>query len=154
MRARTLALVGTLTVAIAAAAATGGSVGGAERSSPAIVSLPIGRLESIARGTARALGDRSVRSGWAIATTKYAAEQATYPGSEPSVRHSPRAFLIAVRGRFVCMTCTFPPGAKPPRGIFAYDIWVPGEGISDSGLQPRVPAGLGKLGRVIRLRLG
>jgi hypothetical protein len=35
----------------------------------------------------------------------------------------------------------------------AYDIWVPGRGISDFGLQRRLPRRLGRLGRIVKLEL-
>jgi hypothetical protein len=43
--------------------------------------------------------------------------------------------------------------AKPPRGTVAHDIWVPGRGVTDFRLQYRVPPKLGRLGRIVTLRL-
>lgn len=141
-------------VAIAAAVAAGASsiaVVGAQTPYSVSPSLPIPQLVSIARGMVVGLGDPRVHSAWVIVTTRHAAEQATYPGSEPPGPTNPRAFLIAIRGRFTCRTCSAPPGARAPRGVFAYDIWVPNQGISDAGLQPRIPDRLRRLGRIITL---
>jgi hypothetical protein len=88
-----------------------------------------------------------------IATRKNAAEHVTTPGAVPADPHNPRAYLILIRGRFVCSSCSGPVGAEPPRGRVAYEIWMPGHGISDFGLQRAVPRGLHRLGRVVRLRL-
>jgi hypothetical protein len=115
--------------------------------------LPVAQLVSIANGMVAGLGDPTVKRAWVIATTKNAAENATYPGSSPPDPANPRAYLIAVRGHFVCHLCSGTAGSKAPRGIFAYDIWVPGQGVSDFGLQPRVPHALSKLGRIVNLRL-
>ncbi len=115
--------------------------------------LPVAQLVSLARGMAAGLGDRTVDTAWVISTTKNAAENATYPGSSPPDPANPRAYLLAIRGHFVCHGCLGPPGAKPPRGRFAYNIWVPGQGVSDFGLQPRIPSALSKLGRIVTLRL-
>jgi hypothetical protein len=155
MRTRNLTRV-LMIAAIATAVAAGATsmaVGGAQTVHPVGRGLPISQLVSIARGMVASLGDPKVHTAWVMATTKYAAEQATYPGSEPPGPSNPQAFLIAIRGRFVCETCTRPPGAKAPKGTFGYDIWVPNEGVSDFGLQPHIPAGLHRLGPVITLPL-
>jgi hypothetical protein len=113
----------------------------------------VAQLVALGQGLLGGLGDPNVKVAWVIRTTKDAAENATYPGSVPPEHPDPLAYLIAVRGRFVCGTCSLPPGANAPRGRFAYSIWVPGRGVSDGGLQPRVPRGLRKLGRLIELPL-
>jgi hypothetical protein len=115
--------------------------------------LPVAQLVSIGRGMASGLGDPHVRTAWVIATRKDAAERATTPGAVPPDPHNPRAYLILIRGRFVCSSCSGPVGAKPPRGKVAYDIWVPGRGISDFGLVRHVPRGLHRLGPPVRMRL-
>jgi hypothetical protein len=102
---------------------------------------------------ATSLGDPHVKTGWVIATNKNAAERATTPGAVPPDPANPRAYLIVIRGRFVCRGCSRPPGANPPRGRVAYSIWVPGHGISDWGLQARPPRGLRELGRIVVLEL-
>jgi len=125
-------------------------------SSPATTSkgkLPVEQLVAVARGTLEGHDDPHVESAWVIATTKNAAEHLTYPGSEPPDPRNPLAYLIVLRGRFVCDTCSFPAGAQAPRGPVAYVIWVPGQGISDFGLPPRVPSGLRTLGPIVNLRL-
>src|ERR1700685_968989 len=138
---------------LVSAGVTAIALGGAQRDSGTSAKLPLAQLVSIARGMVSGLGDHRVRSAWVIATTKYAAEQATYPGSEPPGRVNPRAFLIAIRGRFVCGACSRPPGAKAPRGRFAYEIWVPNQGVTDFGLQPHITHGLNRLGRIFTLPL-
>lgn len=111
------------------------------------------QLAALARGMARGLGDPHVTTALAIATTKNAAENATTPGAVPPDPKNPVAYLIVIEGRFVCRNCPGPAGAKPPRGRVAYEIWVPGHGVSDSGLQHRMPAGLRRLGRNVTLVL-
>jgi hypothetical protein len=103
---------------------------------------------------AAGLGDRSVDRAWIYATTKNAAEQATDPGGVPPSHPDPRAYVIVIRGWFVCQTCSVPPGGKLPRGRFAYDIWVPHQGVSDFGLVSHAPSGLRHLGppHVLMLR--
>jgi hypothetical protein len=115
--------------------------------------LPVAQLVSLGRGMATGLADRHVKTALVIATTKNAAENATTPGAVPPDPANPRAYLIVIRGRFVCQACSRPPGAKPPRGRVAYDIWVPGVGVSDFGLQSRMPRRLRRLGRIVTMRL-
>jgi hypothetical protein len=110
-------------------------------------------VASLARGMAASLGDKHVTSAWVIETTKDAAENATTPGAVPPDRHDPRAYLVLIRGHFVCNLCSRPVDADPPRGRVAYDIWVLGRGVTDFGLQARLPKGIRRLGRIVTLRL-
>lgn len=113
--------------------------------------LPIAQLLAISHQMLAGLSGPSVKTAWVIVTSLNAAENLTYPGSEPPDPTNPRAYLIMLRGRFVCQSCGGPPGAKAPRGTFAYSIWVPGRGSPAGGLQPRVPRGLRTLGPIINL---
>jgi hypothetical protein len=139
-----------LVLSAAALLAACGAAPGTRSSAPA---LPVAQLVSIGRDMASGLGDPHVKTAWVIATRKNAAEYATTPGAVPPDPHNPRAYLILIRGRFVCGSCSGPVGAKPPRGRVAYDIWIPGHGISDFGLQRRVPRGVHRLGPLVRIRL-
>jgi hypothetical protein len=113
--------------------------------------LPVAQLVSISRQMLAGLGDPSVKTASVIVTTLNAAENATYPGSEPPDPANPRAYLIMLRGRFICNSCSGPAGSKAPRGIFAYSIWIPGRGSPAGGLQPRVPRNLKSLGPIVNL---
>jgi hypothetical protein len=114
---------------------------------------PVGKLVSIARSTAAGLGDPNVRTGWAVATSKRAAEEWLEPGSTTLKGSGPLAYVIVVEGNFVCRTCSAPASAKLPHGHSAQVVWVPGQGVTDWGLTPHEPRGLARLGRVMRLDL-
>jgi hypothetical protein len=136
-----------------AAVAACGAGAAASAPRPGGRGLPVARLVSIAQGLATRLHDPHVDTAWVIATRRNAAEHATTPGAVRPDPADARAYLIVIRGRFVCRDCTGPSGARPPRGRVAYDIWVPGHGIIDFGLQRRMPRRLGRLGRIVRLEL-
>ncbi len=115
--------------------------------------LPLARLAALARKSARRLDDAHVKTALVVATTERAAENWLEPGAISPAAADPRAYLIVLRGRFICTQCSYPPGAKPPRGRSAQIVWVPGHGVSDFGLTQRVPGGLRKLGRVVKIEL-
>jgi hypothetical protein len=115
--------------------------------------VPVAQLVALARRSLPGLGDVNVTSASVVATTKRAAENWIEPGSVPPGAFSPRAYLIVLHGRFVCQSCSRPAGASEPHGSSAQFIWVPGTGVSDFGLTPRVPTGLNHLGRVVKLSL-
>jgi hypothetical protein len=115
---------------------------------------PIAQLVALARRSLPGLGDSTVTYASVVATTKKAAENWLEPGSVPATGASPRAYLIVLHGRFVCQSCTRPSGARTTRGSSAQLVWVPGAGVTDVGLTPRVPTGLPHLGRVVRIYLG
>jgi hypothetical protein len=140
-------------VALSAAVAACGARAPASAPGSAARGLPVAQLVSLAQGMATGLGDPHVTTAWVIATRKNAAEQVTTPGAVPPDPANPRAYLIVIRGRFVCRDCSGPARAAPPRGRVAYDIWVPGHGLSDFGLQRRLPRRLGRLGRIVKLEL-
>ena len=116
--------------------------------------VPTAQLLAVARRSVPGLRDATITSASVVTTTKEAAENWLEPGSVPATGSSPRAYLIVLRGRFVCRSCTRPAGASAPRGSSAQLIWIPGAGVTDFGLTPRVPTGLNRLGRVVRIYLG
>ena len=115
--------------------------------------IPVHKLVAIARSESAALGDRNVRTALVVATTKNAAEGWMEPGAIPPGPTNPRAFVIVLRGRFVCQACSAPAGAPLPHGHSAQVIWVPGRGVTDFGLTAYTPRGLKKLGRVVAIGL-
>lgn len=115
--------------------------------------LPLAQLVALGKNTASGLNDARVKAALVVATTKHAAEnwlesRAISPGAA-----DPRAYLIVLRGRFICTHCSYPGGAKPPGGRSAQIIWVPGQGVSDFGLTQRVPGRPDRLGRVVKINL-
>ena len=115
--------------------------------------LPLAQLVALAEGSASGLNDPRVNTALVVATTKHAAENWMAPGAISPGSANPRVYLIVLSGRFICTGCSYPAGAKPPRGRSAQSIWVPGQGVSDFGLTQRVPGGLDKLGRVVKIDL-
>jgi hypothetical protein len=113
--------------------------------------VPIARLVALARRALPGLGDSTVTYASVVTTTKKAAENWLEPGSVPATGANPRAYVIVLHGRFVCQPCTRPSGARATRGSSAQLVWVPGAGVTDVGLTPRVPTGLPDLGRVVRI---
>jgi hypothetical protein len=143
-----------LGIPVVAVIATGCAIAsGAPASRSANPKLPAAQLVAIARQMLRGLDNAGVNTASVIPTTLNAAENATYPGSEPLDPKNPRAYLIMLRGRFICTACSTPAGAKAPRGRFAYSIWIPGRGSPAGGLQPRTPRQLQTLGPIISLPL-
>jgi hypothetical protein len=114
----------------------------------------IARLVALARRSLPGLGDSTVTYASVVTTTKKAAENWLEPGSVPATGASPQAYVIVLHGRFVCQSCTRPSGARATRGSSVQLVWVPGAGVTDFGLTPRVPTGLPHLGRVVRIYLG
>jgi hypothetical protein len=115
--------------------------------------VPVAQLVALARRSLPGLGDSTVSYASVVTTTKGAAENWLEPGSVSAAGSSPRAYLIVLRGRFVCQSCTRPSGASAPHGTSAQLIWVPGVGVSDFGLTAGVPTGLDRLGHVLRITL-
>jgi len=115
--------------------------------------LPLAQLVALAKNSASGLNDARLKTALVVASTKHAAENWLEPGAISPGAADPRAYLIVLRGRFICTRCSYPAGAKPPRGRSAQIIWVPGQGVRDFGLTQRVPGGLDKLGRVVTINL-
>ncbi|MEA2158437.1 MAG: hypothetical protein QOD66_817 [Solirubrobacteraceae bacterium] len=147
-------LVASVTVGLGLGAAavlgTSGPVPAANRSEG---KLPVAQLVALARDSLPGLNDPRVRTASVVATTKNAAENWMTPGAVPPSHPNPVAYLIVLQGRFVCTSCSFPRGAKAPRGRFSQAVWIPGQGVSDGGLTPKLPPGLSKLGQVVKLTL-
>ncbi len=115
--------------------------------------FPVAQLVALARGSADSLGAPHVAGALVVATGKNQAENWLEPGAVPPVHPNPRVWVIVIKGRFVCDSCSGPPGHHAPRGGSAQSIWLPGQGVSDFGLTRRVPPGLSKLGHVTKLSL-
>ena len=115
--------------------------------------LPLAGLVALAKNSASGLSDARVKTMLVVVTTKHAAEDWLEPGAVSFGAADPRAYLVVLRGRFICTRCSYPAGAKPPRGGSAQIIWVPGQGVSDFGLTQRVPGRLDRLGRVVKINL-
>jgi hypothetical protein len=115
--------------------------------------LPLAQVVVLAKNSANGLGDDRVTAAFVVATTKHAAESWLEPGAVSPGATVARAYVIVLKGRFVCTHCSYPAGAKPPNGRSAQIIWVPGQGVTDFGLTQRVPGGLDKLGRVVKIDL-
>ncbi len=140
--------------AVAAVGATAFGVAvAAPASSRARPKLPVARLVAVARSTAAGLSDSGVKTAFVFPTRKNAAENWMEPGAVPPGPANPRAYLIVLRGRFVCEACSAPAGAQLPSGHSAQIVWVPGKGVTDFGLTARTPRGLKKLGRVVDISL-
>jgi hypothetical protein len=108
--------------------------------------IPVAKLAALARGSAARFGDPTVASASVIATTRLAAENWMERGSAGPGTPDARAYLILLRGRFVCELCPRPAGAAAPHGGSAQILWVPGHGVTDGGLTRRVPPGIRTLG--------
>jgi hypothetical protein len=143
--------------AIAVASATAGVgiaiASASTKSGKSQAALPLARLVALSKHSASSLNDARVKTALVVATTKHAAENWLEPGAVSPGAADPRAYLIVLKGRFTCTHCSYPAGAKPPRGRSAQIIWVPGQGVTDFGLTWRVPGGLDKVGRVVKLDL-
>jgi hypothetical protein len=142
-----------LVVAAAASIALAIEFSAASAERTAAQRLPLAKLVKLARGTAAGLGDPNVSTALVVSTRRNQAENWLEPGAVPPTRANPRVYVIVLRGRFVCETCSVPPGGKPPRGHSAQIIWQPGRGATDFGLTQRRPRGLHKLGHVVRISL-
>jgi hypothetical protein len=101
--------------------------------------LPLAQLVALGKRSASGLNDPRVKTALVVRTTKHAAEDWLEPGAISPGAADPRAYLIVLTGRFICTHCSYPAGAKPPRGPSAQIIWVPGQGVSDFGLTQRMP---------------
>jgi len=78
----------------------------------------VSRLTEIAKHAARANGDRHLLWATAVLTTHEQALRSATPGDTVSNRRHVAAYLVTIRGRFVCKTCSVPPGANAPKGRY------------------------------------
>ena len=75
------------------------------------------------------------------------ASSGSWVSESPRERKAP-FYLIVVYGKFVCHSCSVPPGATPPRGTIETTIWSPTIGGTDFGLSDHLPAAVSRLHRV------
>lgn len=127
------------------AASLGGDSVGAGRTT-----VPEAQIAALARQALFGLSNAHVTTAWAIRTTWKDAARVLFAGARPDATRA-RAFVIVLRGRFVCSLCSHPPGAREPRGRVSVGVWVPGKGVTDSGLTPHMPRGLRTLGRIVKV---
>ena len=131
-------------VSMLALSACGGSQRGI--ASPALVAvhstLPaplVKRLATEARGTARSLGDTSIKTAQVYGPdSRYLLVKASSGDLVQKTAAEWKGFyLIVLHGHFVCHGCSVPPGAKLPRGTVATEVWSPKTGQTDFGLGNR-----------------
>jgi hypothetical protein len=95
------------------------------------------RLAAEARGTARSLGDPSVKTAQVYGpNSRYLLVKASSGDLVQKVASERNGFyLIVLHGNFLCGGCTGPaPGAKPARGKIATEVWSPKFGQTDFGI--------------------
>ncbi|MGN6678625.1 MAG: hypothetical protein ACTHKL_12745 [Streptosporangiaceae bacterium] len=78
----------------------------------------VSRLTEIAKHAARANGDQHPKWAIAVLTTHEQALRSATPGDTVANRRHVAVYLVTIRGRFVCKTCSVPPGAKAPKGRY------------------------------------
>jgi hypothetical protein len=115
--------------------------------------LPVVQLAALGAKSASGLNDARVKTALVVATREHAAENWLEPGAISLTAADPRAYLVVLAGRFICTRCSYPAGAKPPRGRSAQIVWIPGQGVRDFGLTQRVPSGLDRLGHAVKIDL-
>ena len=98
----------SVVIAIASASATPGKTR---------ATLPLAQLVALAKTTASGLNDPRVKTALVAATTKHAAEEWLEPGAISPGAADPRAYVIVLKGRFICTRCSYPAGAKPPARV-------------------------------------
>lgn len=93
------------------------------------------RLAAEARGTARSLGDSSVKTAQVYGpNSRYLLVKAS-SGDLVGKNAEKGFYLIVLHGHFVCGGCTGPvAGAKPARGKIATEVWSPKTGQTDFGI--------------------
>jgi len=106
----------------AAATASSGSAGSSARPLTARPGQPVPlsavqRLTTLTDGAVKGNGDHPVQWATAVVTTRAKALTAATPGDvEPG--GATVVYLVTVRGRFVCGSCSRPPGARAPSGTY------------------------------------
>lgn len=102
------------------------------------------RLAAVARGTARSLGDPSVKTAQVYGPdSRYVLVKASSGDVvQKLARERSGFYLVVLHGHFVCESCSGPAGAKPPRGTIATEVWSPKAGGTDFGLSHRLSAAL------------
>lgn len=105
------------------------------------------RIAAQARSTARSLGDPSVKTAQVYGPdSRYLLVKASSGDLVQKLARERNGFyLIVLHGRFVCNSCSRPPGAKPQRGTIATNVWSPTAGGTDFGLSSSLPAAMSRL---------
>jgi hypothetical protein len=158
-----LAIVGSLGAGGCSGGSSPSTVAGATSAAAVAPRYPRAQVAAIARNAVAGLGDHRVRTAWAFRTTRRAATAVLFHGQRVSNPAGlARAYVIVVRGRFVCHICmrfadghgapgrvypANPERAKMPRGRVYAQIWIPGRAITQITLTQHLPRGLSRLGR-------
>src|SRR5579884_3697453 len=125
------ALVALACVPLLAAGSLAATIATASSTPP----LPLRALRSVALRAARSLRDPAVRTAYVVETTRRAALDVVSVGQNPAYDHgaraTPRVFLIVLRGRFTCVACSVPDGARLPTGRVATLVWSQARGVTD-----------------------
>jgi hypothetical protein len=144
-----LVLLAAATLALSACAGshrlTSGSGPG-----PVLTKLPAPVAKRIAaqgRDLAKSLGDPAVKTAQVYGPdSRYVLVKASSGDLVEKLARERRGFyLIVLRGRFVCNSCTGPAGAAPPKGTIATNVWSPTRGGTDFGLSRGLPAAVSGL---------
>lgn len=129
-------LVGA-TLALSACGGNARAISGGPRLFATLPAPLAKRLAAEARGTARSLGDPSVKTAQVYGpNSRYLLVKASSGDLVQKVASERKGFyLIVLHGHFVCGGCTGPtPGAKPARGKIATEVWSPKTGQTDFGI--------------------
>src|SRR5579862_3490773 len=107
------------------------------------------RIAAEARGTARSLGDTSVKTAEVYGPdSRYLLVKASSGDLVQKLARERRGFyLIVLHGHFICRGCSVPPGGKPPRGSIATVVWSRSEGVTDSGVSSHLGPAMSRLGK-------
>jgi len=114
------------------------------------------RLTAMADHIVKADGDHPVQWAAAVVTTHVLAMRAVTPGDSEPADPNPVAFVLVIKGHFVCNTCSIPAGAHAPTGTYAAFDYTGSNfhGESDGSLSNRPPAiPLSELGPVTYLHV-
>jgi hypothetical protein len=100
----------------------------------------VARLTAIAKRAARINGDRHPVWATAVLTTHAKALRSATPGDFVSNRRHTPVYLVTIHGRFICNTCSGPPGGKAPRGTYISLVLDTKKfGGMDYGISPKPP---------------
>jgi hypothetical protein len=137
MRAAVLARSVALAGVVLTVAGCGGTAAATGRPVPTSV---VPRLTAIAERAARGNGDPHPVWVTAVLTTHAKALTSATPGDFIPGADGVPVYLVTIRGRFVCNTCTGPPGSKAPTGTYI-SLVVDAKTFAglDFGLSPKPP---------------
>jgi hypothetical protein len=80
------------------------------------------------------------------------ASSGSWVSESPGERKAP-FYLIVLYGKFVCASCSVPPGAEAPRGTIETNVWSPTIGGTDFGIGDRLPTWVSRLPRLAVIRV-